>query len=93
NKTIIKSNAFIGGNNTLVAPVTINEWAMTAAGSTITEDVPTNALAIARERQVNKEGYAKTVREKNQKTEKSVSDEPHQFVAAIKLDVSYDQVG
>lgn len=93
NKTIIKSNAFIGGNNTLVAPVTINEWAMTAAGSTITEDVPTNALAIARERQLNKEGYAKTIREKNQKTEKSVTDEPHQFVAAIKLDISYDQVG
>ncbi len=93
NKTIIKNNAFIGGNNTIVAPVTINEWAMTAAGSTITEDVPANALAIARERQINKEGYAKTMREKNQRTENTANEEPHQFVAAIKIDQSYDQVG
>lgn len=63
-QTIIKDNAFIGGNNTFVAPVVIGASAITAAGSTITEDVPANALAIARERQVNKENYADKIREK-----------------------------
>ena len=63
-QTIIQDNAFIGGNNTFVAPVTIGASAITAAGSTITQDVPANALAIARERQVNKENYAEKIREK-----------------------------
>ena len=56
--TIIKDHVFIGTNNSLIAPVTIHENAFTAAGSTITEDVPANALAIARAKQVNKEEYA-----------------------------------
>lgn len=74
-KTVIKDKAFIGGNNTLVAPVVINEWAMTAAGSTITQDVPKNGLGIARERQQNKEDYAQKVRDKAAgKTEESPSD-------------------
>ncbi len=63
-KTIIKDNAFIGGNNTIVAPVVIDESAITAAGSTITENVPAHALAIGRARQINKEGYADKVRAK-----------------------------
>ena len=58
-KTIIKDNAFIGSNNTLIAPVTIEEGAYTAGGSTITHDVPAQALAIARVKQINKPGYAK----------------------------------
>jgi bifunctional UDP-N-acetylglucosamine pyrophosphorylase / glucosamine-1-phosphate N-acetyltransferase len=61
-KTIIEDGAFIGSNNSLIAPLTIGQEAMTAAGSTITEDVPSQALAIARARQVNKEGYAQRKR-------------------------------
>ncbi|MBR3867767.1 MAG: bifunctional UDP-N-acetylglucosamine diphosphorylase/glucosamine-1-phosphate N-acetyltransferase GlmU [Clostridia bacterium] len=58
-RTIIKDGAFIGCNTNLVAPVTVGENSYTAAGSTITQDVPDNTLAIARERQINKEGWVK----------------------------------
>lgn len=57
-QTIIKNDVFIGSNNSLIAPLTIGQGAMTAAGSTITDNVPEDALAIARARQVTKEGYA-----------------------------------
>ena len=57
-RTAIGDYAFIGCNTNLVAPVTLGEEAYTAAGSTITEDVPGDALAIARARQVNKPGRA-----------------------------------
>ena len=53
-KSTVKDNAFIGSNSNLVAPVTIEEKGYVATGSTITNDVPERALAIARERQVNK---------------------------------------
>lgn len=59
NRTVIKDRAFIGCNTNLVAPVTVGENSYTAAGSTVTEDVPDNTLAIARERQTNKEGWVK----------------------------------
>jgi bifunctional UDP-N-acetylglucosamine pyrophosphorylase/glucosamine-1-phosphate N-acetyltransferase len=66
--TTIHDDAYIGSNNSLVAPVTIGKGAYTAAGSVITENVPSQALAIGRARQVNKEGYAQKLREKqNQK--------------------------
>lgn len=55
--TKIEDEAFIGSNSNLVAPVTIGKSAFVAAGSTVTEDVPKGALAIARARQTNKEGY------------------------------------
>ena len=58
-KTLIGDNCFIGSNVNLVAPVRIGNNSKIAAGSTITEDVPENTLAIARQRQVNKEGYIK----------------------------------
>ena len=58
-RTVIKDNAFIGCNTNLVAPVTVGENSYTAAGSTITEDVPDNSLAVARQRQTNKEGWVK----------------------------------
>lgn len=58
-RTTIKDRAFIGCNTNLVAPVTVGENSYTAAGSTITQDVPDNSLAIARERQINKEGWVK----------------------------------
>lgn len=59
NRCVIKDNAFIGCNTNLVAPVTVEESGYTAAGSTITDNVPKEALAIARAYQVNKEGYNK----------------------------------
>ncbi len=60
--TIIHDNVLIGSNNALVAPVTIGANAATAAGSVITENVPDDALAIARARQENKENYAQQLR-------------------------------
>ena len=57
NRCIIGDDAFIGCNTNLVAPVKIGDRAFTAAGSTITEDVPADALSIARERQTNKDGW------------------------------------
>ena len=58
-KTIIGEHSFIGSNTNLVAPVTLGKNAFVAAGSTITNDVPDDSLAIARQRQTNKEGWNK----------------------------------
>ena len=58
-KTIIGNHSFIGSNTNLVAPVTLGDETFVAAGSTITEDVPDYALAIARQRQINKEEWNK----------------------------------
>lgn len=55
----IGDNVFIGCNSNLVAPVEVGDNAYTAAGSTITKDVPEGSLAIARSRQDNKEGWRK----------------------------------
>ncbi|MBO4854268.1 MAG: glucosamine-1-phosphate N-acetyltransferase [Oscillospiraceae bacterium] len=54
----IGDDVFIGCNTNLVAPVTLGNGSYTAAGSTITEDVPEDALALARSRQSNKLGWA-----------------------------------
>ena len=54
-KTVIGNNAFIGSNVNFVAPVNVGNDVLIAAGSTITEDIPDGTLAIARERQINKE--------------------------------------
>ncbi|MCE0741799.1 bifunctional UDP-N-acetylglucosamine diphosphorylase/glucosamine-1-phosphate N-acetyltransferase GlmU [Bacillus sp. G16] len=62
--TKIEDGAFIGCNSNLVAPVTVGEGAYVAAGSTVTEDVPGKALAIARARQVNKDDYVKNIHKK-----------------------------
>lgn len=56
-KTIIGENSFIGSNTNLVAPVNLGRNTFVAAGSTITDDVPDDSLAIARQRQTNKEGW------------------------------------
>lgn len=56
-RTVIGDDAFIGCNTNLIAPVTIGENSATAAGSTITQNVPANALSIERGRQVNKENW------------------------------------
>lgn len=56
--TTIEDDSFIGCNSNLIAPVTIKRGSYVAAGSTITDDVPEDSLAIARSRQTTKEGYA-----------------------------------
>ena len=58
-KTIIGNHSFVGSNTNLVAPVTLGNETFIAAGSTITENVPDYALAIARQRQINKEEWNK----------------------------------
>ena len=59
----IEDGAFIGCNTNLVAPVTVGEGSYIAAGATITKDVPPDALAVARAKQENKEGWAKRRRQ------------------------------
>jgi len=67
-RTVIGDNAFIGCNTNLVAPVKVGKGAYTAAGSTITGDVPDGALAIERGTTVIKEGYADTkLQKRNEK--------------------------
>jgi len=61
-RTTIGACAFIGSDTALVAPVTVGDGVITAAGSVITEDVPADGLAIARGRQVVKEGRAAAMR-------------------------------
>lgn len=56
-KTKIGKDCFVGSNVNFVAPVTIGDNVLIAAGSTVTEDAPTDSLVIARERQTNKEGW------------------------------------
>jgi bifunctional UDP-N-acetylglucosamine pyrophosphorylase/glucosamine-1-phosphate N-acetyltransferase len=58
NRTTIGDNVRTGVQNAFVAPVEVGEGAWVAAGSVITKDVPPGALAVARARQENKEGYA-----------------------------------
>ncbi len=57
-RTSIGSDVHGGVDTTFVAPVTVGDGAYTAAGSVVTEDVPEGALAVARARQENVEGYA-----------------------------------
>ena len=61
-KTIIGDAVFVGSDSTLVAPVRLGKGAYVAAGSCITNDVPEDALAIGRSRQVVKEGWARVKR-------------------------------
>jgi bifunctional UDP-N-acetylglucosamine pyrophosphorylase/glucosamine-1-phosphate N-acetyltransferase len=61
-KTVIGAGAFIGSDTALVAPVTVGDGAITAAGSVITDDVEAGALAIARGQQVQKPGWATAFR-------------------------------
>ena len=63
-KTVIGKQAFIGSDTQLVAPVTVGDGAIVAAGTTVTQDVPADALALSRTNQTNKEGGAARQREK-----------------------------
>jgi bifunctional UDP-N-acetylglucosamine pyrophosphorylase/glucosamine-1-phosphate N-acetyltransferase len=64
NPTTIGRRVFIGSNTALVAPVKVGDGAYIAAGSTVTNNIPSDALAIARGRQVNKLGWAAARRRK-----------------------------
>ncbi|MBD0384207.1 bifunctional UDP-N-acetylglucosamine diphosphorylase/glucosamine-1-phosphate N-acetyltransferase GlmU [Paenibacillus sedimenti] len=61
-RTIVGDHCFVGSNSNLIAPVSIGNAAYIATGSTITNDIPDGAFAIARERQVNKANYAEHLR-------------------------------
>ena len=63
-RTTLARDVFIGSNTQLVAPVTVHEGAYVAAGSTVTEDVPPGALAIARSRQQNIRGWVRRNKKK-----------------------------
>ncbi len=73
-RTTIGANAFIGSNSALVAPVTIGEGAFVGSGSVITEDVPPNALALARGTQAVKPGWAEGFRARPENVEKARKD-------------------
>lgn len=60
--TTLGKNVFIGSDSQLVAPVTVGDGAYVATGTTVTADVPADALAIGRTRQENKAGYASRLR-------------------------------
>lgn len=57
-RTTIGADVFVGSDTMLVAPVTLGDRVMTGSGSVITEDVPADALALGRAKQVNKPGLA-----------------------------------
>ena len=65
--TVIEDGVFVGSDATLVAPVRLGKHAYVGAASCITEDVPADALAIGRSRQIVKEGWAKQKRERHAK--------------------------
>ncbi|HEY7299008.1 MAG TPA: bifunctional UDP-N-acetylglucosamine diphosphorylase/glucosamine-1-phosphate N-acetyltransferase GlmU [Xanthobacteraceae bacterium] len=70
-RTDIGKGAFIGSNAALVSPVTIGDGAYVATGSVITHNVPADALAIARERQTNKEDHAARLRARKRAAKKA----------------------
>jgi len=89
-RTIIEDDVFVGSNDTLIAPVKISKGAYTAAGSTITKDVPSGSLAIARPIQENKDGYASRIKgriEGPTKEEAPVkTTKKFHFIGAVKTD-------
>lgn len=62
-RCVIGDNVFIGCNTNLVAPVSVGDGAYIAAGATVTQDIPADALAVARAKQENKAGWAKKRRQ------------------------------
>jgi bifunctional UDP-N-acetylglucosamine pyrophosphorylase / glucosamine-1-phosphate N-acetyltransferase len=70
-RTLIGDGVFVGSDSTLVAPLSIGEGAYIAAGSSITEDVPADALALGRSRQTTKPGWAKNRRARDAAQKKS----------------------
>jgi bifunctional UDP-N-acetylglucosamine pyrophosphorylase / glucosamine-1-phosphate N-acetyltransferase len=69
-QTVIEDGVFVGSDSTLVAPVKLGKGAYVGAGSCITDDVPKDALALGRSRQVNKANWAAEKREKTKAAKK-----------------------
>ncbi len=67
NPTVLGRDVFIGSNTQLIAPVTVHRGAYVAAGSTVTEDVPAGALAVARSRQRNIPGWTRRNKKKRKR--------------------------
>ncbi|MDJ0761725.1 MAG: bifunctional UDP-N-acetylglucosamine diphosphorylase/glucosamine-1-phosphate N-acetyltransferase GlmU [Myxococcota bacterium] len=65
-RTVLENDVFIGSDSQLVAPVVVGCGAYVASGTTITKDVPADALAVGRARQVNKEGVAPVLKRRFQ---------------------------
>jgi bifunctional UDP-N-acetylglucosamine pyrophosphorylase / glucosamine-1-phosphate N-acetyltransferase len=76
NRTVIGKQVFIGSNSALVAPVRVGDRAYVAAGSTITDNVPADALGIARGKQANKPGWA-AARRREVQAETQGKKKPH----------------
>src|SRR5690348_6348585 len=76
NPTTIGRRVFVGSDSALVAPVRVGDGAYIGAGSVITEDVPAEALALARGRQINKTGWAAQRRRKIAAAKKTLSRSP-----------------
>jgi len=74
--TTIGPGAFIGSDSQLVAPVTVGAGAYVATGTTVTQDVPADALAISRTRQENKAGYASKLRGRFKAAKAAKADKP-----------------
>src|ERR1039457_1893046 len=70
-QTILEDGVFVGSDTTLVAPVTVGKGAYIGAGSCITDEVPADALALGRSRQVNKPNWAAEKREKIKNAKKA----------------------
>jgi len=77
-KTVIEDGVFIGSDSTLVAPVKVGRGAYVAAASCITDDVPADALALGRARQVTKEGWAGAKRREREQTSEP-PEKPNEF--------------
>ena len=66
-KTVIGDGAFVGSNSSLVAPVKIGAGAFLGSGGVVTDNVPEDALALARSKQVNKPGWGQRFRAAQEK--------------------------
>lgn len=69
-KTIIKDGAFIGSDSQFIAPVTVGERSYIGSGSTISEDVPADALVVVRGKKIVRKGYAKRYLKKKKQVKK-----------------------
>jgi len=88
-KTEIEDDAFVGSNNTLIAPLKIGKGAYTAGGSTITSDVPAGSLAIGRARQEVKQEYAQRILDKKKDSESVVEVEQDLNICSDKVEFNF----
>ena len=61
-RTVLEDEVFIGSDTQIVAPVTVGKGSYVGTGTTLTRDVPAGSVALSRVRQVNREGFAKLLR-------------------------------